>query len=319
MGISKSIGFSMDIVGLDEIRRLNPFLTTETCMAAAWTRDDGHGDPSGLCNALAKAARDLGATVVRHNRVTDIAARAAASGRWSPRRAPSSPRWSSMPPAATRARSPQWSGADAPITNMQHHYVDHASGAGFPRAQRRDSGDARFLHVRLFPPGAKIRADRGSTRARGLTEAWAPRGHPEWESSNELFPDDLDRIAPWLERAIERMPIFGDGRHSPRHQRRDSAHAGRRAAARARRPGCGISGCAAAPRSALRRAAAAASILAQWMIHGDAEINMTEFDPRRFGPLRTNVRAREGVPGLPPTFTTRLPGEEEPARRGPTR
>ena len=28
-GYSKSIGFSMDIVGLDEIRRLNPFLTTD--------------------------------------------------------------------------------------------------------------------------------------------------------------------------------------------------------------------------------------------------------------------------------------------------
>jgi len=43
-----------------------------------------------------------------------------------------------------------------------------------------------------------------------LREAWAPEGHPAWESSNELFPDDLDRIAPWLERVIERMPIFGD-------------------------------------------------------------------------------------------------------------
>ena len=49
-------------------------------LAAAWTRDDGHGDPSGLCNALAKAARDLGATVVRHNRVIDIRPRA--SGEW---------------------------------------------------------------------------------------------------------------------------------------------------------------------------------------------------------------------------------------------
>ena len=70
----------MDIVGLDEIRRLNPFLTTDNVIAAAWTRDDGHGDPSGICNALAKAARDLGATVMRHNRVIDIRPRA--SGEW---------------------------------------------------------------------------------------------------------------------------------------------------------------------------------------------------------------------------------------------
>ena len=79
-GYSKSIGFSMDIVGLDEIRRLNPFLTTDNVIAAAWTRDDGHGDPSGICNALAKAARDLGATVLRHTRVLGIQRRP--SGEW---------------------------------------------------------------------------------------------------------------------------------------------------------------------------------------------------------------------------------------------
>src|SRR3984893_14389098 len=70
----------MEIVGLDEIKRLNPLLTTANVLAAAWTRDDGHGDPSGLCNALAKAARDLGATGVRHNRVGDIRPRS--GGEW---------------------------------------------------------------------------------------------------------------------------------------------------------------------------------------------------------------------------------------------
>jgi dimethylglycine dehydrogenase len=79
-GYSKSIGFSMDIVGLAEIRRLVPYLTTDRVLAAAWTRDDGHGDPSGLCNAMAKGARDLGATVVRHNRVLGVRQRT--GGEW---------------------------------------------------------------------------------------------------------------------------------------------------------------------------------------------------------------------------------------------
>src|ERR1700678_3898829 len=80
LGYSKSIGFRMDIVGVDEIKRLNPFLTTQGVLAAAWTLDDGHGDPSGICNALAKAARDLGATIVRHNRATDVRRRP--GGEW---------------------------------------------------------------------------------------------------------------------------------------------------------------------------------------------------------------------------------------------
>jgi dimethylglycine dehydrogenase len=56
--------------------------------------------------------------------------------------------------------------------------------------------------------------------------------------------------------------------------------------------------------------------LAQWMMHGDAEINMTEFDPRRFGAFADAAYVRDKVfldYGL--TFTTRRPGEEEMAGR----
>src|SRR5579871_6370059 len=71
-GFSRSVGFSMEIVGPAEIRRLNPFITLDGVIAAAFTTDDGHADPSGLCNALAKGAKDLGATVMRKNRVLDV-------------------------------------------------------------------------------------------------------------------------------------------------------------------------------------------------------------------------------------------------------
>jgi dimethylglycine dehydrogenase len=52
--------------------------------------------------------------------------------------------------------------------------------------------------------------------------------------------------------------------------------------------------------------------LAQWMLHGDAEINMAEFDPRRFGPFADETYSRKKVfLDYRLTFTTRLPGEEE--------
>ena len=56
--------------------------------------------------------------------------------------------------------------------------------------------------------------------------------------------------------------------------------------------------------------------LAQWMVHGDSEINMTEFDPRRFGKFATKSYVHDKVfQDYRLTFTTRLPGEEEPAGR----
>ena len=62
----------MQVIGPDEIRRINPFVTTEGVLAGAWTLDDGYVDPSSACNAMATQAKRLGATIVRHNRVLGI-------------------------------------------------------------------------------------------------------------------------------------------------------------------------------------------------------------------------------------------------------
>ncbi len=297
-GYSKSIGFRMEIVGLDEIKRLNPFLTTDNVLAAAWTRDDGHGDPSGLCNALAKAARDLGATVMRHNRVLDIARRP--SGEWEVVTEQGSVLAEMVVNAAgCYARQvAAMVGADAPITNMQHHYVvTNPIPAFLERSEEipvmRDSYTSGYFRQE------QKSGLMGIYESTGLREAWAPRGYPEWEASNELFPDDLDRIAPWLERAIERMPIFGEVGirrvingaipHTP-----DGAPLlGPAAALRNFWMCCGTS-------FGIAQGGGCGKYLAQWMVHGDADINMTEFDPRRFGAFAdADLRARQGVPGLP--------------------
>ncbi len=313
-GFSRSIGFSMEIVGLDEIRRLNPFLTTNNVLAAAWTRDDGHGDPSGLCNALAKAARDLGATVMRRNRVLDIRPRR--GGEWEVVTEQGNIVAEMVVNAAgCYARQvAEMVGADAPITNMQHHYVvTHPIQAFMERSVEipvmRDSYTSGYFRQE------QKSGLMGIYENAGLTEAWAPRGFPEWEASNELFPDDLDRIAPWLERAIERMPIFGEVGirrvingaipHTP-----DGAPLlGPAAHLRNFWMCCGTS-------FGIAQGGGCGKYLAQWMLHGDAEINMAEFDPRRFGPFADAKYVHDKVYlDYRLTFTTRAPGEEEMAGR----
>ncbi|MCP4427631.1 MAG: FAD-binding oxidoreductase, partial [Chloroflexi bacterium] len=41
-GIAANIGFRMQIIGPDEIRRIVPFVNTDGVLAGAWTLDDGH-------------------------------------------------------------------------------------------------------------------------------------------------------------------------------------------------------------------------------------------------------------------------------------
>lgn len=313
-GYSKSIGFNMEIVGPDEIRRLNPFLTLDRVIAAAHTTDDGHGDPSGLCNALAKGARDLGATVMRHNRVVDISRRP--GGDWDVVTEQGTVIAEIVVNAAgCHARQvAAMVGSDAPITNMQHHYiVTHPIQAFIDRSTEipvmRDSYTSGYF--RQEQKSGLI----GVYENLSMREAWAPEGHPAWESSNELFADDLDRIAPWLERAIERMPVFGDAGirkvingaipHTP-----DGAPLLGPA------PGlknfwmcCGTS-------FGIAQGGGCGKYLAQWMLHGDAEINMAEFDPRRFGKFADETYTRDKVfLDYRTTFTTRRPGEEEPDGR----
>ncbi|GAC1299559.1 MAG: FAD-dependent oxidoreductase [Steroidobacteraceae bacterium] len=205
-------------------------------------------------------------------------------------------------------------GADAPITNMQHHYVvTHPIPAFMQRSEEipvmRDSYTSGYFRQE------QKSGLMGIYESSGLQEAWAPRGFPEWEASNELFPDDLERIAPWLERAMERMPIFGEVGirrvingaipHTP-----DGAPLlGPAANLKNFWMCCGTS-------FGIAQGGGCGRYLAQWMLHGDAEINMAEFDPRRFGAFADAAYVRDKVfQDYRLTFTTRAPGEEEMAGR----
>ncbi|MFJ5303699.1 NAD(P)/FAD-dependent oxidoreductase [Streptomyces sp. NPDC088350] len=55
-----------------EARRLSPLISTEGLLAAAYSPDDGHCTPEAVVHGYASAARDHGATILRHTDVTGI-------------------------------------------------------------------------------------------------------------------------------------------------------------------------------------------------------------------------------------------------------
>jgi dimethylglycine dehydrogenase len=80
LSMSRNIGYRMEIIGPDEIRRINPFMDTTGVLAGAWTLDDGHVDPAGCCNAMAIAARNMGAGIAKNTLVTGL--KLLPSGEW---------------------------------------------------------------------------------------------------------------------------------------------------------------------------------------------------------------------------------------------
>lgn len=317
-GVAKLIGFRMQIIGPDEIRRINPFITLSSdVLAGAWTLDDGHVDPAGCCNALARGARNMGAEIVRRNRVTGI--RRTPSGEWEVESEQGTVRAEHVVNAAgcyARMVS-RMVGTDAPLTNVKHHYVVTDP---LPAFKERDE---EMVVMRDPYPSAYYRQEQkagliGIYETENPEEAWPENGgEPLWESENELFSPELERIAdPWLERVMERMPVFAEAGikrivngaipHTPDANPLIGPASGVRNFWQCNGSAIGIA-----------QGAGLGKYLAQWIMHGAAEINMAGLDPRRFGDYADAdyVRARS-LEDYAHMYELHLPGEERSAGRG---
>src|SRR5438445_1986435 len=73
-GVSRArgIGLEVELVSAAEAARLMPVISQDSLHGAVWVPGDGHLDPHTATHALAAAARELGAQILTHRRVTGI-------------------------------------------------------------------------------------------------------------------------------------------------------------------------------------------------------------------------------------------------------
>jgi len=314
-GVSKLIGFEMHILGPDEIKKYNPHVDVTGVIAGALTIGDGHVDPSGCCNALATGARNFGAKIERFTRVLDI--QAAPNGEWDVITNKGTVRCEHVVNAAgCYARQiSQMVGTDVPITNMEHHYLITE-----PIQEFIDS-DVEMPVMRDPSASAYYRQEQKSALI-GIyethvgTEAWSHRGGwPEWESESELFDPDMDRILPYVEKVLDRMPIWANAgikrivNGAIPHTPDANPLLG---------PAMGVKNfwhcCGSA--IGIAQGAGCGKYLAQWMIYGDSEINMAGLDPRRFCGMSTDDWVKnKSFEDYTHMYKLHLPGEERDAGR----
>jgi dimethylglycine dehydrogenase len=280
-GVSSLIGFRMQIISPEEIRRINPFVTTEGVLAGAWTLDDGYVDPSSACNAMAKQAKSMGAQVSIHTRVLGI--EQLPSGEFLVRTDKGDITAEHVVNAAGcfADRVSAWLGVQTRFANMKHQYVVTGPVKEF---EQRDVEIPvmRDPHCSSYYRQEQTSGLIGIYEAEDTEEAWKAQGGPAWDSTYELFEPQLDRILPYLERVMERMPIWEEAgikkvvngaiSHTPDSNPLVGPAPGVRNFWLATGSGIGIAqgpGCG--------------RYLAQQMIHGDSEINLLGMDPRRYG------------------------------------
>ncbi len=313
-GISQSVGFEMEIIGPSEIKKIVPWLEVDDVIAGAYTTGDGHADPSGLTNAMARGASNMGANIERHNRVIDI--NLLPSGEWEVITEKGTVTAEIVVNAGGcfARQVSQMIGSDMPLVNMEHHYIITGN---VPEFVERDE---EIPVIRDPYASSYIRQEQksglvGIYESRQLTEAWTPRGYPEWTSDSELFPDDIERLMPWLGHAMERLPILQEAgikqtvNGAIPHPPDGPPYLGPVAGVKNFWLCCGSS-------FGIAQGAGCGKYLAQWMLHGDSEINMTGFDPRRLGVYADADYARaKGFQDYRMTYATPMPGEELPAGR----
>jgi len=314
-GVGKLIGFECEIIDPDKIRQLVPYANIDGVLAGAWTITDGHVDPAGVCNAMARGARQMGANIVTHNRVLDIKARP--SGEWEVVTEQGTVIAEHVVNAAgCYARQvSQMVGTDIPMINMKHTYLVTDT---VPEFLQRDE---EMPVIRDPYPSSYYRQEQKSAligiyEMANSEECWTHRGGwPEWKSENELFDPDFDNLAPFIERVMERIPMWselgikrvvcGAIPHTPDSNPFLGPAAGLRNFWHCNGASIGIAA-----------GAGSGKYLAQWMVHGDADINMAGVDPRRFSGFApgdyTKAKSHEDYEHM---YKLHLPGEERPAGR----
>jgi len=312
-GISRNIGFQMHIISPEECKKLAPFVDVKGVVAGAWTLNDGYVDPASCCNAMVIGARKMGATIMRGNRVTNI--KSLPSGEWEVVTEKGSVICEHVVNAGGcyANRIGAWVGVNVPYINLKHQYIVTERIQEFVDSEQQMPVIRDPFCSAYYRQGNKSGLI-GVYETVGSREAWPGKGQ-DWDSESELFPEELDPIMPWLERVIDRVPIFAEAgfvrviNGAIAHTPDDNPLVGPAAGVRNFWLNCGSS-------IGIAQGGGCGKYLAQWMIHGESEINTASIDPRRFGSYAdTDYNAAKGHEVYAKMYVLQLPGEERPAGR----
>jgi len=294
LSVGRALGFNIELVAPDRVAERHPFYNLDGVLGALHTPDDGHVDPTNVTMAMAAGARKLGARIIRRCRATNITQ--AITGEWLVETEKGTIRCEHVVNAGgTYARQMgEWSGLQLPMTSMTHHYFITEPVPQFAdldrelpviRDDRKVSG-----YIRMEQKRGLI----GIYEKENPNTVW--EDHCPWEAENELFDADYDRVMPWLEESLNRMPIFADlGITREVHGAISHPPDGNPLIGPA--PGVRNYWCCCGTQIGIGWGPGLTRELARWMVHGAADISMRDYDPRRFGGYATKewqvVKARE--------------------------
>jgi len=204
--MARGIGVEFEVIDAAECARRHPLISTENLLGGLWDGQDGDIDPAQLCQALAFHARKAGAEVYRNTPVTGLTQHK--DDTWRVHTAHGDIDCDIVVNAGGYRVNEVGAmmGVSHPVASMEHQYfvteeIPAIAAAGHrmpllrcPISDYYCRQEKNGLLVGFYEQGCKT---------------WGMNGiSPDF--SNDLCPDDLDRVMDVLEGAFARMPVLAE-------------------------------------------------------------------------------------------------------------
>ena len=305
---AETFGLPLHLVSAEEAQKLFPPMSIEGVLGAAFLTTDGYLDPSQLTLALAKGARQRGATILTETRVTGIEV---ADGRV---RAVVTDKGRIECEVAVNAGGiyaheiGRLAGVHVPVVPMAHQYVI-TKPTGLPR----DMPTVRDPSLLVY-----FRGESGGLVTGGYERNPAPWGldgiPPDF--NNRLLSPDWERFAPLFQAAMERVPDLAEAEivqlvNGPEAFTPDGEFILGPSEVDGFWVAAGFCAHGIAGSGGMGR------LMAEWIVEGHPGLDTWEMDSRRFGPqFKSRSYALERTTEVYATYyDVKYPGHERQSGR----
>ena len=272
---AETFGLPLHLISADEAQSMFPPMSSEGVLGAAFLPSDGYVDPSQLTLALAKGARQRGATILTNTRVTGIRVEDSRVRAVETDQGTIECEYVVNAGGIYAHEIGLLAGVHVPLVAMAHQYaITKPTGLSRDMPTLRDP--ARLVYFRAESGGLVMGGYERNPSVWGL-------GGIASDFNSRLLEPDWDRFAPLFEAAISRVPALADAEivtliNGPEAFTPDgefilgeSAVAGFWVAAGFCAHGIAGSG-------------GMGKLMAEWIVEGQPSLDAWALDSRRFGP-----------------------------------
>jgi dimethylglycine dehydrogenase len=209
-GVAATLGVDVRFLSPDDIKELWPLCNTDGLVGGIVHPEDGYIQPADLTQAMAAGARTMGAEIYRHTTVTGISRTPAGEWKVSTDKGDITCEHVVSATGNFARQTGAMVGLDIPVIPVEHQFI-----------VTEPHPDILARHEQGLPEMGVLRESDGSWYMReeagglilGPYEQGAPCCYvngPSEDCEYELFQEDLDRLEPHIEAAINRVPAFGE-------------------------------------------------------------------------------------------------------------